>query len=120
LAIAVAGAFGALARYGVEGAVSDRAGGSFPFGTLVVNVSGALVLGFLFTVLTDRFSAPTWLRIGLTVGFLGAYTTFSTLMYETFSLFHDGVPVRALANLVGSVVLGMIAVYVGVVIGRAV
>ncbi|HEY7283583.1 MAG TPA: fluoride efflux transporter CrcB [Actinomycetota bacterium] len=118
--IAVAGALGALARFGLEGAVSRRAGGAFPWGTFVVNVTGAFVLGFLFTVLTERFRVSPWLRTSLTVGFLGAYTTFSTLSYETYRLLEDGVVWLAAANGLGSLVAGLGAVYLGVVVGRVV
>ena len=118
--IAVAGMFGALARYGLEGAVSRRTGGQFPWGTFVVNITGAFVLGFLFTVLTERFRVSPWLRTSLTVGFLGAYTTFSTLSFETYRLIEDGAVWLAAANGLGSLVAGIGAVYLGVVLGRVV
>ena len=74
--IAIAGALGALARYGLEGAVSRRSPGAFPVGTFVVNVTGAFVLGFVFTLMTERLETAPWLRSTVTIGFLGAYTTF--------------------------------------------
>jgi CrcB protein len=117
--IAVAGALGALARYGLEGFVSDRTGGGFPWGTFVVNVSGAFVLGLLFTLLTERFTTDPTLRTSLTVGFLGAYTTFSTLMLESYRLLEDGALASAAANLLGSCAAGLAAVYLGIVLGRA-
>jgi CrcB protein len=117
--IAVAGAFGALARYGLEGVVSRRAG-VFPWGTFVVNVSGALVLGFLFTLMTERLSVAPWVRSTIAIGFLGAYTTFSTLSYETFRLAEDNAYGLAAANAFGSLAAGLLAVYVGVVAARAV
>jgi CrcB protein len=83
-------------------------------------VSGGLVLGFAFTLLTDRFSVAVWIRSGITVGFLGAYSTFSTPMLESFQLAQDGVPFRALGNLIGSVVLGMVALDEGVLLARVV
>jgi fluoride exporter len=119
LAIAIAGAAGALARYGLEGFVGRRASG-FPWGTLVVNVSGAFLLGLLFTVLTERFTVAPWLRAAVTIGFLGAYTTFSTLSFETFRLIEDSAYLLAAANAVGSLVAGLAAIYAGVVVGRAV
>src|SRR5690348_14993205 len=82
-AIAVAGAAGALARYGLDGLVARRAAGAFPWGTFAVNVSGAFVLGFVFTVMTEQLTTAPWLRGAITIGFLGAYTTFSTLSLET-------------------------------------
>lgn len=117
LAIGIAGALGALARYGVEGVISRR-GGAFPWGTFVVNITGALVLGFLFTLLAERFTIATWLRSALLIGFLGAYTTFSTLSLETFRLLEDGAYALAAANGLGSLGVGMGALYVGVVLGR--
>ena len=117
--IAFAGSLGALARYGLEGLISRGAPGLFPWGTFVVNVSGSLALGFLFTVLTERFSVDPWVRSMLTIGFLGAYTTFSTLSFETYRLLEDGARAVAVANALGSLVAGLVAVYVGVVAARA-
>ena len=118
--IAFAGALGALARYGLEGLVSRRTGGGFPWGTLVVNVTGAFALGLVFTLLAERYVAAPWLRSSATIGFLGAYTTFSTLSFESYRLLEDGAPALAVANLLGSCAAGLLAVYVGIVVGRAV
>jgi len=117
--IAVAGACGALARYGLEGVVSRRWPGAFPWGTFVVNISGALVLGFLLTLMTEPLTTAPWLRSALTIGFLGAYTTFSTLQYETYRLLENGAVGLAAANVFGSAAAGLFAVYLGVVAGRA-
>lgn len=119
VAIGVAGALGALARYGLDGAVSRRLPASFPWGTLVVNVSGALVLGFVLTLMTEQLSTAPWIRSALAIGFLGAYTTFSTLTYETYRLLEDGAVGLAAANILGSAAAGLVAVYLGVVAGRA-
>jgi CrcB protein len=118
--IAFFGALGALARYGVDGAVSRHWPGAFPWGTFVVNVSGSFVLGFLFVLLTERTTADPWLRSSLTIGLLGAYTTFSTLSLESYRLLEDGALWLALANTLGSVAAGLVAVYLGVVAGRAI
>jgi CrcB protein len=118
--IAVAGAAGALARYGLEGLVSRRLPGAFPWGTFVVNITGAFVAGLLFTVLTERFAVAPWVRTTLLVGFLGAYTTFSTLSLETFRLIEDGALVLGALNAVGSLAAGLLAVYGGVLVGRAI
>lgn len=117
--IAGAGALGALARYAVGGWVSDRASGVFPWGTLIVNVSGSLLLGFLFVLLTERFLPHPTLRLGLTVGFLGAYTTFSTFSLETLRLIQDGAVGIAAMNVAASVAAGLLAVYLGTIAGRA-
>jgi CrcB protein len=118
IAIAVAGALGALARYGLQGFIGQRVRGAFPWGTFVVNISGAFLLGLVFTLATDRWGAPAWLRSSLTIGFLGAYTTFSTLSFETYRLTEDRAFGLAAANMLGSCAAGLAAVYVGVVLGR--
>jgi fluoride exporter len=118
--IGIAGALGAIARYGLEGLVSRRSGSAFPWGTFIVNVSGAFALGLVFTVLTERFMFAPWVRSTLTIGFLGAYTTFSTLSLETLRLFEGGSYLLAAANSVGSLAAGLLAVYAGVVVGRTI
>jgi CrcB protein len=118
--VAVAGALGALARYGLGGLIANRNSGSFPLETLVINVSGSLVLGFVFVLLTERFLPHPALRTSLTVGFLGAYTTFSTFSLETLRLIEDGAVGLAVLNVVASVVAGLVAVYLGIVVGRAI
>ena len=118
-AIAVAGAIGALARYGLEGLVTRRAPGAFPWGTFAVNVSGAFVLGFVFTVMTEQFTVAPWIRGAVTIGLLGAYTTFSTLSFESYRLLEDGAIGIAAANMFGSLAAGLGAVYLGVITGRA-
>jgi len=119
LAIAVAGAFGALARYGLDGWISRRAPTSFPWGTFAINVTGSFLLGLAFVLMTERFRPDPWLRSAVTIGFLGAYTTFSTFSLETYRLIEDGAYGLAFANVVGSVAAGLTAVYAGVVLGRA-
>jgi CrcB protein len=119
VAIAVAGAAGALARYGIEGFISRRQSGAFPWGTFAVNVSGAFILGLVFTLATERWGLSAWLRSALTIGFLGAYTTFSTLSFETYRLAADRALGLAFANVVGSCAAGLTAVYLGVVLARA-
>jgi fluoride exporter len=119
LAVAVAGAVGALARYGVDGWVAQRAPGAFPWGTFVINVTGSLLLGLLFTLFSERVSVDPWVRTGLMVGLLGAYTTFSTFSLETYRLIESGAIGLACANAVGSLAAGLGAVYIGAVIGRA-
>ena len=119
VAIGIAGALGALARYGLDGVVSRRLPSSFPWGTFVVNMSGAFVLGFLMTLMMEQLTTAAWLRSALAIGLLGAYTTFSTLSYETYRLLEDGAVGLAAANMLGSAALGLLAVYLGVVSARA-
>ncbi len=116
--IGIGGAAGAIARYLADVAILDRFGGAFPLGILVVNLSGAFVLGLLAALIVDRGVLPADLRAPLLVGFLGAYTTFSTLMLDSWRLIEDGLPALGLLNLVGSVVLGVVAVVAGLWLGR--
>jgi len=117
--IAVGGAAGAVARFLVDNAVLDRFSGAFPLGILVVNLSVAFLLGLLAALIIDRGVFPADLRSPLIVGFLGAYTTFSTLMLDSWRLFEDGLPMLAVANIAGSTVLGVVAVAGGLWIGRS-
>jgi fluoride exporter len=118
LFIAVGGAFGAISRYLVQGWVQDLAGGRFPWGTLAVNTSGSFVLGLVFALAIDRGVLAPEIRVPLMVGFIGSYTTFSTLMLESWVLVEEGDFSHLLINLVGSVVIGMIAVVAGLAVGR--
>ena len=120
IGIAAAGAIGALARYGLDGAVSRRTSGAFPWGTFVVNITGSFVLGVLFTVLTERWLVAPWVRSTLTIGLVGAYTTFSTFSLESYRLLEDRAYGIAAANLFGSLAAGLVAVYAGVVVGRVI
>ncbi len=118
--IGLGGFAGAIARYLVDGAVADRTGGGFPWGTLVINVSGSFLLGLLFALSTERAVLPAEIRGPLMIGFLGAYTTFSTFMLESWRLVESGAWGPALANLGGSLVLGLVAVVAGMTLGRAI
>jgi CrcB protein len=117
--IAVGGAAGAVSRYLLQGWVDELAGGRFPWGTFVINISGSFALGLLFALAVDRAFLSPEVRVPLMVGFISAYTTFSTLMLESWRLVESGDLVVAVANLAGSVVVGMIAVVAGLAIGRA-
>jgi CrcB protein len=120
IAVALASAAGGLARYGFGGALARRSRGAFPWETFLINVSGAFVLGLLFVLFTERYAVAPWLRAALLVGFLGSYTTFSTWTLETWRLIEDGAYATALANIVGSVAVGLAATFGGIVLGRAV
>ncbi len=119
VAIGVAGALGAVLRYWLDGLVSRAAPGAFPWGTFVVNVSGCFAIGLLSAVLTGKFLPHPVLRTAILVGFVGAYTTFSTFTYETLQLGRGGAVGIALANVGASVVAGFGAVWLGTVIGGA-
>ena len=119
IVIGFGGFVGAILRYHVDGWVDGRTvAGAFPWGTFVVNVSGCFVLGFLVSLLTERVVADPDLRLGLTVGFVGAYTTFSTFAYQALRLGEDGAPVTAAAYVMASVVVGIAAAWAGTVVGR--
>jgi CrcB protein len=117
--LAVGGAAGAVSRYVLQGWVDELAGGRFPWGTFTINISGSFALGVLFALAVDRAVLSPEVRVPLMVGFISAYTTFSTLMLESWRLVEEGDLVFAFANLAGSVVVGMIAVVAGLAIGRA-
>ena len=116
----VGGFAGAISRYLVDGFVSDRTGGGFPWGTLVVNVSGTFLLGLLFAMTMERAILPAEIRGPVMIGFIGAYTTFSTYLLESWRLIEDGAWAMALANLGGSIAIGLVAVAAGMIIGRAI
>ena len=110
--VAVGGAAGAVARYGVSGWVYTRFSDSFPWGTLAVNVLGSLLLGFFIAYVESSVVSPE-LRRAVTIGFLGAFTTFSTFAYESVALMEDGEWLRAGGYVAGSLVLGVGAVLAG-------
>lgn len=119
LVIGLAGALGAISRHQLESLVNRLFGDAFPWGTFVVNVSGSFVLGVLVGVFARRLDVPLWLQAGATVGFLGAYTTFSTLSLQVYRSTATGNLAIALANAVGSLLAGVLALYAGVVLARA-
>jgi fluoride exporter len=113
--VAIGGALGSMARYGISGLVSAMAGGVFPYGTFVVNVTGAVLIGFLATLSgpDSRFFIPAYGRLFLMTGICGGYTTFSTFSLETANLMRDGEWGAALANIGGSVIICLVAIWVG-------
>lgn len=116
LMVILGGATGSLARYMVGTAIMNRVGGRFPLGTVFINITGSFLIGFIMTLFTERLNPhPNW-RLLLVVGFLGGYTTFSSFEWEAFGLVRDGARWFALLNVVGSVVLGYFAVWLGVVV----
>lgn len=118
--IGLGGFAGAIARYVVDGFVAERVAGAFPWGTLVVNLSGSFLLGALFALTVDRAILPADIRGPVLIGFIGAYTTFSTYMLESWQLIGSGAYELALVNVVGSAVLGLVAVGSGLALGRLV
>ena len=118
LLVLAGGGTGALARYVAASAIMTRFGGKFPLGTLAINVTGSFLIGFLMTMLTERFQLdPQW-RLLLVVGFLGGYTTFSSFEWETYTSVRDGALWAGMLNIVSSVVLGYMAVWLGAMLAR--
>lgn len=118
LAIATGGAAGAVLRFLMSGWIYSWLGRGFPYGTLVVNVIGSLLMGLLSVLLIERLSlGPEW-RAAILIGLLGGFTTFSTFSIETLNLIESGEHAKALANVVLSVVLCIAAAWAGVIAGR--
>ena len=120
LLVGLGGFLGANARYVTARWVGTLIDARFPLGTFLINVSGSFLLGVLGALLAERF-VPHGdnLRLALGVGFLGAFTTFSTFEYETNALLEDGLWVTALANVFLSLFLGLVAVRAGLVAARS-
>lgn len=119
LIVGAGGFIGAISRYVLAVWVGQRWGRSFPLGTFIVNVSGSFLIGLSMTLMAERFiENPAW-RLFLVIGFLGAYTTFSTFEYETGMLIRDSEWLYAGLNVVGSVVTGFIALKLGEIIAKA-
>lgn len=118
--IGFGGFAGAIARYLVDGWVAGLTRGGVPWGTLAINVSGSFALGLLAALAIDRSLLSPEIRGPVLIGFIGAYTTFSTWMLESWRLVEAGSWGPALANLGGSVALGLVAVFAGLALGRAI
>ena len=117
--VGLGGLFGSIARYWMSRAALLYFGPTFPYGTLIINLSGSFLLGFLMGFFEVR-PFPPQLRLSVAVGFIGAYTTFSTWTFESLALFREGDSALGLLNLLGSLVLGMAFVLLGLLLGRAV
>lgn len=118
LVVAFGGALGAIARYWFSSLIGERVPTRFPLGTLIINVTGSFIIGFFLTFVTERINIhPNW-RLGVAVGFVGAYTTFSTFEYETFRLLETGSGIGGFMNVIVSLMLGFLAVWGGIALGR--
>ncbi len=120
LAVALGGALGAAARYGLSGWLHGLTGLVFPVGTLAVNVGGSFLIGLVLHMATDRFILPLEMRLFLTTGLCGGLTTFSTFSYETFALLEDQQWLAAGGNTLLNVLLCLGATYLGIVAARIV
>jgi CrcB protein len=117
LIIFLGGGIGAAGRYWLSGLV-HRAGGAFPVGTMLVNVTGCFLIGFLMISMEERFLVSPSLRLFLSIGLLGGFTTFSSFSYESLALLRDGEVLLGLANVGGSVTLCLFATFVGAAAAR--
>jgi len=118
IAVAIGGALGAMARYGVSTLVFDASSQRFPYATLSVNVLGSFLMGILFVVIAEKGLLPTEMRSILMVGFLGAFTTFSTFSLDALGLWQNGHLLLALVYALGTVVLCLAAISVAVWLTR--
>jgi CrcB protein len=119
LAIAGGGALGALGRFWVSTGVYRLMGSDFPWGTLAVNTLGSFLMGLLFVLYLERFAAGPEIRAAILIGFLGAFTTFSTFSMETLALIEEGFLGRAFLNIWVSVLTCLLACWAGVLLGRS-
>jgi fluoride exporter len=119
LAIAGGGALGALGRFWVSTGVYRLLGRDFPWGTLAVNTLGSFLMGLLFVLFIERLAVGSEARAAVLVGFLGAFTTFSTFSVETLALIEEGYLARAFLNMGMSVSVCLLACWAGLVLGRS-
>lgn len=118
--IALFCAGGGLARYYLSGWVYSLLGRAFPYGTFVVNIVGAYFIGLIMELGLRSTTIPDTLRLGLTVGFMGGLTTFSTFSYETFKLLEDGQFLVAFANILASVAVCLVFTWLGIITIRSI
>lgn len=116
--IAIAGSLGAMGRYFLGGLSHRLLGDMFPYGTLIVNILGSFLIGFVMQTSLSTDILPRSLRVAITFGFLGAFTTFSAFSYETLGYIEDGAWLMAGINILANVIPSLIAVFSGVLLGR--
>ncbi len=116
--VIIGGGIGALFRYQLSGWIYKLLGAEFPYGTLAVNLIGCFVIGLFLTIAEDRFLISPSFRIFFAVGVLGGFTTFSTFSFETVELLKGGAVAMGLLNAIVSVVFGLAAAWVGMIVGR--
>jgi CrcB protein len=117
LAVALGGSFGAVARLFVATLCARLFGTGFPVGTFVINITGSFLLGLFLAAISTRFTVSDTTRLAVAVGFLGAYTTFSTYTLESNALLKEGANLKAALNIVGSVAIGLLAIRIGIWVG---
>lgn len=120
LMVAIGGSLGSMARFWVGSALASRMGTKFPYGTFIVNITACFILGFFIVFLGKRTELSPSLRYFIPIGFVGAYSTFSTFEWDTFSTLQLGAFLTAGLYVALSVILGLLAVWCGVVVARVV
>ena len=118
LLIAVFGAAGTLARYGLQGLVQVRVGSTFPWGTLLINLTGCFFLGLIGQMMLNRMMVSSELRVAIAVGFFGGYTTFSSFGWEAAKMLESGEWLRSMTYVAASVVLGLLLSVAGIRLGN--
>ena len=118
LGVALGGALGSSARYGLDRLIERSSSAVFPWSTFTINATGCFLIGVISAALVDRHHLPAWLRVGLVVGVVGGYTTFSTFAQEALDLGEIHHVLVAAAYVVASVAVGITAAYAGGVVGR--
>ena len=118
--LVVAGALGTLSRYGLGGLTQRLSGAGFPYGTLVINTLGCFAIGLIMQIALSTDLMSPAVRIAATIGFLGAFTTFSTFSYETVRFLEDGAWISAVLNIGSNVGIGLLATFSGMLLGRAI
>lgn len=119
LAIALGGAGGAMSRYWVMTQTKQWLGNDFPYGTLMVNVTGSFVLGFLSILLVQKLQVPEAMKLAILVGFLGSFTTFSTFSMDVLNAYLAGYSVKALAYIISSVLTSLLGVWLGYLFAKS-
>jgi len=118
--LGLAGALGAVARYSLSGMVHRFSGTAFPWGTLLVNTLGCLLFGVIWSLAEAKAVLTAEARIAILVGFMGSFTTFSTLVFETAQMWFGSLWLLGIANLLGQAAVGLIALMAGMALGRLV
>ena len=117
--IGIGGFLGAISRYIIAKLSMQIFGNNIPFGTFIVNVVGSFLLGFFHTITVEKIFLPDYIRFALSIGFLGAFTTFSTFSVETLMLFEDNAYIFGLLNIFGNFFFTLLAAYFGIYLARS-